>query len=186
MKLLFLRKRLFNFIRRKMAKNYFSGSFKLQVRSKFLKRTARSTRRALFLSVKRAEDCVFPLCACCFFARGVCTRLCTPFTSSESDIQRNVSRTTFASDPLNHRAARESRHADNANGRGVSNPICRGRATVHPTLHVSQTFRWSLFTWPIDPATSTETDPTWFAISFDTIVQRDEKNSVVKTESYLE
>lgn len=45
-----------------MVKNYFSRSFKLQVRPKFLKRTARSSRKALFLSVKRAEDCVSPVC----------------------------------------------------------------------------------------------------------------------------
>ena len=92
--------------------NVFLISFNIQGRSKILKTNCKilsqSTVRNKYvllpaslpanenvrrLSVNHAEDCVFP--ARCFFAAEVCTRVCTPFANSESDIQRNVSRTTL-------------------------------------------------------------------------------------------
>lgn len=159
-----------------MVENYFSRSFELQVRAKFLKRTASASSRKA-LSVKRAEDCVSPACVL-FLRHG---SLCTPVDAvyqqrirySTKRQPHNLCTRPSQSSSCARKSSREW-HDRNLR-RGVSNPICRGRAIVHPTLHVSQTFRWSLFTWPIDPATSTETDPTWFAISFDTIVQWDEK-----------
>lgn len=161
--------------------NVFLISFNIQGRSKILKTNCKilsqSTVRNKYvllpaslpanenvrrLSVNHAEDC-FP-CAL-FLRRG------SLHTRMHAICQQRI-RYSTKRQPHNlcvrpsqsSSCARKSSRRHRANGVtqtcAVSNPICRRRATVHPTLHVSQTFQWSLFTWPIDPVASTETDPT--------------------------
>lgn len=68
--------------------------------------------------------------------------LCISLFNSVSNIQRNVTGTTFASDPLNHLVARGSRCTHHRVWRKpcvpqISNPICR--CTIH--ARVRYTFR---------------------------------------------
>ena len=188
--------------------NVFLISFNIQGRSKILKTNCKilsqSTVRNKYvllpaslpanenvrrLSVNHAEDCVFP--ARCFFAAEVCTRVCTPFANSESDIQRNVSRTTFASDPLNHRVARESRHADIA--RMVWHKPAPFRTLfvgdVPPSIRRYTFHKHSNGHCSLDRLIRSPRQKLiqlgWFAISFDTIVQWDEKKQRCQTESYF-